>query len=58
MYYLDANTINAESVLGEILLYIFIEQELDAPKIMSKIEINESNERNFGRDRKRSYGIF
>ena len=34
---------NAESVLGEILLYIFMEQELDAPKIMSKIEINESN---------------
>lgn len=34
---------NAETVLGEILLYIFMEQELDAPKIMSKIEINESN---------------
>lgn len=34
---------NAESVLGEILLYIFMEQELDAPKIMSKIEIDESN---------------
>lgn len=33
----------AETVLGEILLYIFMEQELDAPKIMSKIEINESN---------------
>lgn len=33
----------AETVLGEILLYVFLEQELDAPKIMSKIEINESN---------------
>lgn len=35
--------VNSESVLGEILLYIFMEQELDAPKIMSKIEINKSN---------------
>lgn len=34
---------NAETVLGEILLYVFMEQELDAPKIMSKIEIDESN---------------
>lgn len=33
----------AETVLGEILLYIFMEQELDAPKIMSKVEIDESN---------------
>lgn len=32
-----------ETVLGEILLYTFMEQELDAPKIMSKIEIDESN---------------
>jgi len=34
---------NAETVLGEILLYVFLEQELDAPKIMSKIEIDEFN---------------
>lgn len=34
---------NAETVLGEILLYIFLEQELDAPKIMSKIELDEYN---------------
>lgn len=32
----------AGNVLGEILLYVFLEQVLDAPKIMSKIEINES----------------
>lgn len=34
---------NAETVLGEILLYVFLEQALDAPKIMSKIEIDEYN---------------
>lgn len=34
---------NAETVLGEILLYVFMEQELDAPKIMSRIEIDEGN---------------
>ena len=34
---------NAESVLGEIMLYIFMEQELGAPKIMSKIELDEYN---------------
>ena len=33
----------AETVLGEILLYIFMEQELDAPKILSKVEIDETN---------------
>lgn len=33
----------AETVLGEILLYTFMEQELDAPKIMSKVEIDETN---------------
>ena len=32
----------AETVLGEILLYIFLEQELDAPKIMTKIELEET----------------
>lgn len=32
---------NAETVLGEIMLYIFLEQELDAPKIMSRIELDE-----------------
>lgn len=30
---------NAETVLGEIMLYTFLEQELDAPKIMSRIEL-------------------
>ena len=34
---------DAETVLGEILLYVFLEQALDAPKIMSKIEIDETN---------------
>lgn len=34
---------NAGNVLGEIMLYIFLEQELDAPKIMSKIELDEYN---------------
>lgn len=34
---------SSETVLGEILLYVFLEQELDAPKIMSKIEIDEAN---------------
>ena len=34
---------NAESVLGEIMLYIFMEQELGAPKIMSRIELDEYN---------------
>ena len=33
---------DAETVLGEILLYIFLEQELDAPKIMTKIELEEN----------------
>lgn len=32
-----------DSVLGEMLLYLFLEQELNAPKIMSKIEINTAN---------------
>lgn len=34
---------DAGTVLGEILLFIFMEQELDAPKIMSKIELDEYN---------------
>lgn len=34
---------DAGNVLGEILLYIFLEQELNAPKIMSKIELDEYN---------------
>lgn len=32
---------NAESVLGELMLYLFLEQELNAPKIMSKIEFSQ-----------------
>lgn len=31
----------ADTVLGEMLLYVFMEQELNAPKIMSKIEIDD-----------------
>jgi len=31
----------AETILGEILLYVFMEQELDAPKIMSRLELDE-----------------
>lgn len=30
----------SDNVLGEMLLYIFMEQVLGAPKIMSKIELN------------------
>lgn len=32
---------NADSVLGELMLYIFLEQELHAPKIMSKVEFSQ-----------------
>lgn len=32
---------HAESVLGELMLYFFLEQELNAPKIMSKIEFSQ-----------------
>lgn len=32
---------NADTVLGELMLYIFLEQELNAPKIMSKIEFSQ-----------------
>lgn len=41
--FIKAYGTKAETVLGEILLYTFMEQKLDAPKIMSKIEIDESN---------------
>ena len=34
---------NAGSVLSEMLLYVFLEQELNAPKIMSKLEISTQN---------------
>lgn len=33
---------NAESMLGELLLYIFLEQELHAPKLLTKIEFSEN----------------
>jgi len=33
--------VNADSVMGELMLYIFMEQELNAPKIMSKIEFSQ-----------------
>lgn len=33
----------SDNVLGEMLLYIFMEQVLGAPKIMSKIELNRLN---------------
>lgn len=34
---------SAETVLGEILLYIFLEQVLDAPKVMTSMEIDNSH---------------
>ena len=34
---------NTENVLGEMLLYVFLENVLKAPKIMSKIELNKAN---------------
>jgi len=39
--FMQAYGASAETVLGEMLLYVFMEQELNAPKIMSKIEIND-----------------
>jgi len=39
--YIQAFDASAESLLGETLLYVFLEQELKAPKIMSKIEIDD-----------------
>lgn len=39
--YMQACQLSPESILGETLLYVFLEQELRAPKIMSKIEIND-----------------
>lgn len=32
---------HADTVLGELMLYVFLEQELHAPKIMSKIEFSQ-----------------
>lgn len=32
---------NADTILGELMLYVFLEQELNAPKIMSKIEFSQ-----------------
>lgn len=32
---------NAEAMLGELLLYVFLEQELNAPKILSKVEFKQ-----------------
>lgn len=34
---------SSETVLGELLLYAFLEHELNAPKIMSKIEFSPKN---------------
>lgn len=34
---------SAGTVLGELILYVFLEQELNAPKIMSKIEFSQHN---------------
>ena len=39
--YIKAAGVSMESVLAETMLYVFLEQELDAPKIMSKIEIDD-----------------
>ena len=34
---------NAESILGEVLLYVFLEQVLNAPKILTKLEIDDQS---------------
>lgn len=34
---------NKNSILGELLLYVFLEQELNAPKLMSKFELSDNN---------------
>lgn len=39
--YIKAFGASAESILGETLLYVFLEQELQAPKLMTKIEIDD-----------------
>lgn len=39
--YMKAFDASAESILGETLLYVFLEQELQVPKLMTKIEIDE-----------------
>ncbi len=39
--FLSASTKSKESILGETFLYVFMEQALGAPKILSKIEIDD-----------------
>lgn len=41
--YIKASNISLSTILAETLVYAFLEKELNAPKIMSKIEINEAN---------------
>lgn len=44
--FLKAYGRSRDTLLGEILLYVFIEQGLNAPKIISKIEIDENGSLN------------
>jgi len=52
--FMQAYGSNSETVLGEILLYVFLEQVLNAPKIMSKFEIDAKN----GEIRSKCDGIY
>lgn len=38
--FMQAYNRSQETVLGEVLLYMFLEEELNAPKIMTKVEID------------------
>ena len=41
--YINASNASLDTILSETLLYVFLEKGLIAPKIMSKIEINDIN---------------
>lgn len=41
--YIRASNASLDTILSETLLYVFLEKGLVAPKIMSKIEINDTN---------------
>ena len=47
----NPNDYGAGGKLGEILLYLFLENKLDAPKLLSKVELKTSgNQYVFGSD--------
>lgn len=42
--FIEKNKLQSENSLGELLLYIFLEQVLQAPKLMSKVELRNHND--------------